>query len=108
MLKSYEAIYDHGKIKWLSELPDVEQARVIITVLPQQPLVNAETPKRRRPPEKLKGSVRVLGDIISSPFLAMNGKRCLSGQLNKSMAIQRHLNDHQAFIGKRRLSVSNF
>jgi hypothetical protein len=68
MLKSYEAIYDHGKIKWLSELPDVEQARVIITVLPQQALVNAETPKRRRPPEKLKGSGRVLGDIISSPF----------------------------------------
>jgi hypothetical protein len=35
MLKSYEAIYDHGKIEWLSDVPDVEQARVIITLLPQ-------------------------------------------------------------------------
>ena len=68
MLKSYEAIYDHGKIEWLSELPDVEQARVIITVLPQQPFVSAEIPKRRRPPEKLIGTARVLGDIVSSPF----------------------------------------
>jgi hypothetical protein len=42
MLKSYEAIYDHGHIRWLSELPDVEQARIIITVLPQEPLVSSE------------------------------------------------------------------
>ena len=42
MLKSYEAIYDHGHIRWLSELPDVEQARIIITVLPQESLVSSE------------------------------------------------------------------
>lgn len=70
MLKSYEAIYDHGKIEWLSELPDVEQARVIITVLPQQPPAYVEKPKHRRPPERLKGSARVSGDIVSSPFSA--------------------------------------
>lgn len=68
MLKSYEAIYDHGKLEWLSEFPDVEQARVIVTVLPEQP-VYLQKPKHRRPPEKLKGTVQVLGDIVSSPFL---------------------------------------
>ncbi len=35
MLKSYEAIYDHGKIEWLFDVPDVEQSRVIITLLSQ-------------------------------------------------------------------------
>lgn len=45
MLKSYEAIYDHGKIEWLSEFPDVEQARVIVTLLPEQPIYS-EKPKR--------------------------------------------------------------
>ena len=69
MLKSYEAIYDHGKIEWLSEFPDVEQARVIVTVLPEQP-VYSQIPKHRRPTEKLKGTAQILGDIVSSPFLA--------------------------------------
>lgn len=67
MLKSYEAIYDHGKIQWLSELPDVEQARVIVTILSETTSVNEVTFKRR-PPAKLKGSVTVLGDIVASPF----------------------------------------
>lgn len=67
MLKSYEAIYDHGKIQWLSELPDVEQARVIVTILPETTPVNEVTFKRR-PPEKLKGRVTYLGDIVASPF----------------------------------------
>jgi len=35
MLKSYEAIYDHGEIRWLETLLDVEKARVIVTVLAQ-------------------------------------------------------------------------
>lgn len=33
MLKSYEAIYDHGQIRWLETPPDVDEARVIVTVL---------------------------------------------------------------------------
>lgn len=34
MLKSYEAIYDHGQIRWLDAPPDVDQARLIVTLLP--------------------------------------------------------------------------
>lgn len=67
MLKSYEAIYDHGKIEWLSELPDVEKARVIITVLPPQQIINP-VKSRRSPPEKLKVSAHQLDGILSSPF----------------------------------------
>jgi hypothetical protein len=65
MLKSYEAIYDHGTIRWLDAPPEVKNARVIITVLPElaEPIETA--PKRRKPPERLKGKTRVLGDIVS-------------------------------------------
>jgi len=78
MLKSYEAIYDHGKIEWLSEFPDVEQARVIVTVLPAQQ-VYSEKPKHRKPPEKLKGSSQVLGDIESTSVAEKpNGARLVS------------------------------
>lgn len=34
MLKSYEALLDHGQIRWLETPPDLEEARVIVTVLP--------------------------------------------------------------------------
>jgi hypothetical protein len=54
MLNSYEAIYDHGQIRWVNDSPAMDRARIIITVLdapPARPL----TP--RIPPPGLKGSV---------------------------------------------------
>ena len=30
MLKSYEAIYDHGRIKWLGEAPKFKRVRVVL------------------------------------------------------------------------------
>jgi hypothetical protein len=68
MLKSYEAIYEHGRIRWLETPPDVDQARVIVTVLPPPVAgASATVPERHhRPPERLKGSTRVAGDIVSS------------------------------------------
>lgn len=33
MLKSYEALYENGEVKWLSEKPEVQTVRVIITLL---------------------------------------------------------------------------
>lgn len=30
MLKSYEAIYDHGRIKWLGETPKFKRVRVVL------------------------------------------------------------------------------
>ena len=62
MLKSYEAIYENGQVKWLVEQPTVQSARLIVTVL-------AETlppgVKRRTFPSDLVGKVKILGDIVS-------------------------------------------
>jgi hypothetical protein len=33
MLKSYEAIFENGQVKWLAEQPELKSARVIITIL---------------------------------------------------------------------------
>jgi hypothetical protein len=33
MLKSYEAIFENGQVKWLTEQPELKSARVIITIL---------------------------------------------------------------------------
>ncbi|NGZ27171.1 MAG: hypothetical protein G8345_09840 [Magnetococcales bacterium] len=68
MLKSYEAVYDHGRFHWLGTAPDVDKARVIVTVLPPQTHESDSSPKRRLPPEILKESTRILGDIVSSPY----------------------------------------
>ncbi len=33
MLKSYEAIYENGRVIWLAEQPPLTSARLIVTVL---------------------------------------------------------------------------
>lgn len=53
MLKSYEAVYEKGQFKWLSDAPTVESARVVITILEEIPLQKHQ----RQPPPELKGSV---------------------------------------------------
>lgn len=60
MLNSYEAVYDHGTIRWIDPPPPVEKARVIVTVLSSA----SETPQpvaSRRPSPKLRGT-RLLVD----------------------------------------------
>ncbi len=68
MLNSYEAVLDHGAIRWLGTLPAVEQARLIITVLPEKETENQNAPQFRRPPYTLKGRLRIVGDIVASPY----------------------------------------
>jgi hypothetical protein len=63
MLQSYEAIYDHGKIRWLGDKPPVEEARVIVTMLPPQGGVAPKT--RRTPSDRIAGKGRILGDIVA-------------------------------------------
>lgn len=46
MLKSYEALYEHGRIRWLETPPDVVLARVIVTVLAEPPADPATLPTR--------------------------------------------------------------
>ena len=42
MLKSYEAIYENGQVRWLTEPPQVDAARIIIIIEE-----NTSVPKRR-------------------------------------------------------------
>ncbi|MEO5332365.1 MAG: hypothetical protein H7839_10110 [Magnetococcus sp. YQC-5] len=64
MLKSYEAIVDHGKIEWLSGPPSGDRLRVVVVV--EQPVSVTPAPprKRRLPPPELKDSVKYLGDLL--------------------------------------------
>jgi hypothetical protein len=43
MLKTYEAIYDHGNVRWLDTPPDAEGARLLVTVLPSGTVKPAAT-----------------------------------------------------------------
>ena len=36
MLLSYEAIYDHGQLTWISGAPDLARTRVIVTPIPER------------------------------------------------------------------------
>jgi hypothetical protein len=62
MLKSYEATYENGQMKWLNEKPSVNSARVIVTVLEETAL---PTVRRRFPPVSIAGKGKTLGDIVS-------------------------------------------
>lgn len=63
MLQSYEAIYDHGQIRWLTDKPLVEEARVIVTMLPTQ--ASAVSQVRRSPSARIAGKGAILGDIVA-------------------------------------------
>ena len=62
-LQSYEAIYDHGQMKWLGDHPQVEQALVIVTVLSDKGV--AQTAMRHQPSARIACKGKVLGDILS-------------------------------------------
>jgi hypothetical protein len=72
MLKSYEAIYENGQVKWLGEQPTVQSARLIVTVLEETNL----PVKRRFPPDSIAGKGKTLGDIVS-PIVDEEDWACL-------------------------------
>lgn len=74
MFKSYEAIYEAGQVKWLVEKPDVSSARIIVTVLEENPPTKAI--KRRVPPASIAGKGKTIGDIIS-PIVDEQDWECL-------------------------------
>lgn len=80
MLKSYEAIYENGQVKWLSEQPVAASARIIVTVLEENhdPTTTAEQvkTKRRTFPAEMAGQVKILGDIVS-PIVDEEDWECL-------------------------------
>lgn len=63
MLQSFEAIYDHGKIKWLGDKPPAETARVIVTLLPAPEPVAQKT--KPTPSARIAGKGKILGDIMA-------------------------------------------
>ncbi|MGH8497484.1 MAG: hypothetical protein ACRERV_01525 [Methylococcales bacterium] len=71
MLKSYEATLDHGRVKWLSEQPDIDCARIIVTVL-------EETTQRfkRRPPAAIAAQGETIGDIVN-PIVDQEDWECI-------------------------------
>lgn len=67
MLKSYEAIYENGQIKWLNEKPSLSSARIIITVLDDLP-DSAQTSKAtvQQPLRKFgqfRGQIQIADDF---------------------------------------------
>ncbi|NOT83637.1 MAG: hypothetical protein HOP02_02410 [Methylococcaceae bacterium] len=66
MLKSYEAIYDHGNIQWLSEPPKVEHFKMLVVIEQPESENNLEHLKQRMPPPELKGSIKWLDDPLTS------------------------------------------
>ncbi|MBF0185780.1 MAG: hypothetical protein HQM06_15535 [Magnetococcales bacterium] len=64
MLKSYEAIVDHGKIEWLSGPPHGNRFRAVVVVEQSVEVEHTPVKKNRIPPPELKDSVRCLGDIL--------------------------------------------
>ena len=37
MLKSYEAIYDHGRVEWLTDQPSAERFKMLVVVEQTEP-----------------------------------------------------------------------
>ena len=72
MLKSYEAIYENGQVKWLKDEPQINSARVIITIVEESSVVHS----RRIPPEFVAGKGKTLGDIVS-PIVNEDDWECL-------------------------------
>lgn len=92
MLKSYEAVIENGQIRWLAEQPEIESARVIVTILEETPSAavkdsrtenadysGGETShriKRRSFPASIAGKGKTLGDIVS-PIVDEEDWECL-------------------------------
>lgn len=73
MLKSYEAIYENGQVKWLGEQPSEQAARVIVTVLEE---MSFSAVKRRSFPTDMAGKIQIFGDIVT-PIVDENDWECL-------------------------------
>ena len=76
MLKSYEAIYENGQIKWLADRPEVLAARVVVTVLEETNGALQPSMKKRTFPADMAGKAKTLGDIVS-PIVPEEDWECL-------------------------------
>ena len=72
MMKSYEALYENGQVKWIADQPSVQSARVIVTILEETAL----PVKRRFPPASIAGKGKTLGNIVN-PIVNEDDWECL-------------------------------
>lgn len=72
MLKSYEAVYENGQLRWIAEQPLAHSARVIVTVVEEV----ESSQLRRRFPGSMAGQVKILGDIVG-PIVDEGDWECL-------------------------------
>ena len=68
MLKSYQAIYDHGTLKWLGNPPTLKRAHVVLVFDDNQDL--AENPQSNVP---TKNGARLVEIIKSAPVEITQG-----------------------------------
>lgn len=73
MLKTYEAIYENGQIKWLTDQPDIQTAKILVTVLGETEI---HLTKRRSFAIPEAGKVEIFGDIVS-PIVDEEDWECL-------------------------------
>ena len=60
MLRTYEATLNHGQVQWLYEQPNIESARIMVTIMEE-----FKPRTKRKPPVSIAGKAKTLGDIIS-------------------------------------------
>ncbi|MEM1280242.1 MAG: hypothetical protein AAGG53_09545 [Cyanobacteria bacterium P01_H01_bin.152] len=65
-LKSYEAIYQDGKVAWVSDRPTVASACIIIVTVPEEVRPAEATVVRRSPPKSIAGKGKTLDGLVSS------------------------------------------
>ena len=60
MLQTYEAILNQGQVQWLDEQPNIDNVRILITVLDDlKPRI------KRQAPASISGKAKTVGDIVS-------------------------------------------
>ncbi len=69
----YEALYENGKIKWLTEKPPINSARIRISIVEEIPILPQ---KRRKPSPLIAGKGKTLGDLVS-PIVNEQDWECL-------------------------------
>lgn len=69
----YEALYENGRIKWLTEEPPVKSARIRVSIIEE---ISAQPQKRRFPSPLIAGKGKTLGDLVS-PIVEDRDWECL-------------------------------
>lgn len=59
MLQSFEALYDHGHLNWLTDAPAPQRMRVIVTIVQE---FSDDATSDNLPPPELVGKMRILCD----------------------------------------------